>query len=307
MKTFIKVSEIWIPDPDHTHLVLKDGIYGTCKEFKAFSQEKKFAYGKGLPGNVWATGHPVVLTHLDDSYFERTEEAHNAGLTCAIGIPVYVGEFIMAVVVFLCGDDEEHAGAIEYWANDYPDRSNELGVVDGYYGTLEYFEFVSRKTKIMKGFGLPGLIWEKEMPVLMNDLGESASFIRGRDAKNAGITTGIGIPVLLQQECIDIMVFLSAKSTPIARRLQIWLPDENHEKLYCDASYGTELDELIGTFEERTFSRSQELLGKVWLSGVPDIGEITLGDMPENAVKSGILAIPVVNKGVLSAVVTFLF
>jgi len=307
MKTFIKVAEIWVPDNNQSNLVLKNGIYGEFTEFKRISEQKQFAHRQGLPGMVWASGRPIVLTDLDNSYFERTESALQVGLTCAIGMPVFAGDFLLAVVVFLCGDDDAHSGAIEVWENDFPDHSNELGMVDGYYGTLEYFEFVSRSTKIMKGFGLPGLVWEMQKPILMEDLGSSDSFIRGRDAKNAGITTGLGIPVVLNKEKIDIMVFLSAKATPIAKRLQIWMSDDKHEKLYCHAAFGPELNNSISSFENRTFAKSEDLLGKVWLTGVPEISEITLDDDAETAVTVSILAVPVINQGKLVAVSTFLF
>lgn len=178
MKTFIKVAEIWVPTKEGTQLELASGIYGTLTDFKEASEQTRFDYHQGLPGTAWALAHPVATTEFMHSCFKRTQAAKTAGLTCAIALPVFSGEFLMAVIVFLCGDDDVHAGAIEVWAND-ADRGNELGVIDGYYGTLDYFEFISRKTKIMKGFGLLGQVWEKGLPILMADLGESESFIRG--------------------------------------------------------------------------------------------------------------------------------
>ncbi len=309
MKTFIKATEIWVPNKDHTYLTLKEGIYGKYKEFMKISLQKKFEYQKGLPGSVWAASHPIVITDFNNSNFERTEAAHNAGLTCAIGIPIMSGEFLMAVILFMCGDDHdnEHAGAIEVWAND-KDRPNELGVIEGYYGTLDYFEFISRKTKIMKGFGLPGKVWEKKIPLLIENLGDSTSFIRGRDAKNAGITTGIAIPVVMSQEQIYIMAFLSAKKTPIAKHLQIWLPDEKHETLSCHHSYGYENDDLANIFESKTIAKGEGVIGKVWLTGVPDIAESNFsGKSSDPAAINSLLAMPVSEQGVLKAVVTFLF
>ncbi len=309
MKTFIKVTEIWVPNTKRTHLQLSNGLYGDYKAFKKISEEKQFALDQGLPGAVWAAGHPIVLTDLKHSYFERSKEADQAGLTCAIAVPVMSGEFLMAVIVFLCGDaqDDNHAGAIEVWGND-PDRINELGVIDGYYGSQEYFEFVSRKTKIMKGFGLPGMVWEKQMPVLLDDLGDSTSFIRGRDAKNAGITTGIGIPVVMNQDQVYIMTFLSAKQTPIAKYIQIWKPDNEHQKIACQSSYGTENDELVSVFDNKTFSKGEGLIGQAWLTGVPVIGESSLsGNHSDPAAISSMLAMPVLENGKLKAVVTFMF
>jgi len=72
---------------------------------------------------------------------------------------VFAGEFLMAVMVLFCGDDEKHVGAIELWHND-ADVSHEMGLVDGYYGTADMFEFNSRHTKFPRGFGLPGRTWK---------------------------------------------------------------------------------------------------------------------------------------------------
>ena len=299
MKTFIKVTEIWIPGKDRTQLELATGIYGALEDFKAASTQTRFNYHEGLPGTAWAMGHPVVIKEFTHSCFKRTEAAKKAGLTCAIGIPVFSGEFLMAVVVFLCGDDEEHAGAIEVWAND-ADRSNELGVIDGYYGTLDYFEFVSSKTKIMKGFGLPGRVWEKGLPVLMADLGESESFIRGRDAKNAGITTALGIPLSDKAGLICLMTFLSAKATPIARQLEIWLPDDKRERLVFNEGYCAKKSNLAGLYAEKIFAKGEGAMGRVWLTGMPSIVEKY--DVEDSIAT---LLMPVINQGLLKAVVVF--
>ena len=111
MKTFIRVVELWVPDRTRTRLE-----FGGClcsdeyAEFKAVSENALFAYDEGLPGKAWAAGHPVILTKFANSYFKRTDEAIEAGLTCGVALPVFAGEFLMAVMVLFCGDDEKHVG-----------------------------------------------------------------------------------------------------------------------------------------------------------------------------------------------------
>jgi len=158
MKTFIKAIEIWIPDRERTQLELGSGLYGTLTDFKTASEWQHFAYGEGLPGKAWAEGHPIVLTKFEHSCFRRTEVAHQSGLTCGIALPIFSGDFLMAVVVFLCGDDDEQIGAIEVWRND-PAAGDLLRVMDGYYGKLEQFEKVSRQLQMPKGQGLAGMAW----------------------------------------------------------------------------------------------------------------------------------------------------
>ena len=308
MKTFIKVTEIWTLNKQGSALELKEGLYGDYKELKKISQKKTFAYQQGLPGTVWSAGFPIVISDLDSSYFERSKLARKAGLTCAIGMPILSGEFLMAVIVFLCGSQEENMGAIEVWSNDI-DRMNELGVIDGYYGSLEYFEFVSRRTKFTKGMGLPGLVWENELPVFMPSLKNTPAFIRAEDAKNAELSKGIGIPVCTQNGRIYIMTFLSSEKTPIAKRLQIWLPDSTHKQLICQSAYGQENNDLASIFEVKGIAKgSAGAVGQAWLTGMPVIGESSIrSPASDPAAISSLLAMPVIDQGRLKAVVTFLF
>jgi len=304
MKTFIKVAEIWIPTKDRTRLEFSAGLYGSLNEFRGSSEKESFAYDEGLPGKAWASGHPLVLTEFENSYFKRTKSAKKAGLTCGIAIPVFSGEFLMAVVVFLCGDDQHHAGAIELWSN--LQNSAELAVMDGYYGTLDDFEAISRAMKFTKGAGLPGLVWESGMPVLIEDMGQSPAFVRSADAKKAGITTVLGIPVSAVASQVYTMTFLSAKATPIAQRLQIWVPDESGQCLVCQSGYSRQNDELAEIFETMSVRKGEGLLGRVWLTGVPVIRDNSSCTLAEGGLNS-MLAVPVIDDGHLKAVVAFLF
>jgi len=305
MKTFIKVTEIWLPTKDRTRLEFSAGLYGSMNEFRVASEKESFAYDEGLPGKAWAVGHPVVLTEFDHSYFKRTKSAKKAGLTCGIAIPVFSGEFIMAVVVFLCGDDHHHAGAIEVWSNSL-EKNTELTVIDGYYGTLDDFERMSKKMSFIKGSGLPGQVWETGMPELIEDLGQAQAFIRSPDARKAGITTVLGIPVSVAENQVYIMTFLSAKATPIAKRLQIWVPDESGQRLVCQSGYSKQNDELAEMFETIAVRKGEGILGRVWLTGVPAIRNNSELAPAEGRLNS-MLAMPVIDGGKLKAVVAFLF
>ena len=119
MKTFIRVVELWVPDRTRTRLEFGGALCSDeFAEFRALSENTLFAYDEGLPGKAWASGHPIVLTEFANSYFKRTDEAKEAGLTCGVALPVFAGEFLTAVLVLFCGDDARHVGAIELWHND---------------------------------------------------------------------------------------------------------------------------------------------------------------------------------------------
>ena len=110
-----------------------------CGDSVELSENALFApTDAGLPGKAWAAGHPIILTKLSNSSFKRADEAKEAGLSCGVAIPVFAGEFLMAVLVLFCGDDAMHVGAIELWHNN-PKTSHEMALVDGYYGTADMF------------------------------------------------------------------------------------------------------------------------------------------------------------------------
>lgn len=222
-RTFVEVSEVWVPDGDR--LVHAGGDYGGLDAFAAVSGRESFARGEGLPGRAWSTGRPVVLKTFDGSYFKRTEAAKEAGLTAAFAIPVFAGKTLKAVLVTLCADDAEQTGAIEVWA----EADGVLKLDDGYYGAARHFEWVSQHTQFLRGQGLPGGVWAASTPVIMPNLGAGYRFIRAESAGQAGLTTGLGVPIPAPDGGHCVLTLLSARGTPLARRFEIW--DARAEKV----------------------------------------------------------------------------
>ncbi|EAU44494.1 GAF domain-containing protein [Salipiger bermudensis] len=216
VKTFIQVTEIWVPEGDR--LVLATGNYGALSAFEEATRAISFAKGEGLPGKAWAEERPVVLKGFDGSYFKRIEAAAEAGLTSAVAIPVFNDAQLKAVLVVLCGDDENRTGAIEVWHEE----DGLLMLDDGYYGAAKHFEWVSQHTHFPRGQGLPGGVWSASTPMLFRDLGSGYRFIRADSAGKAGLTTGLGLPIPVPQDKSFVLTLLSARGTPIARRFEIW-------------------------------------------------------------------------------------
>jgi len=222
-RPFIRATEIWVPNETGTELCLGAGLYGPLTEIEAVAKETRFGLDDGLPGKAWATRQPVVLKDLVGSYFRRGAAASEAGLTCGVALPLFCGSELAAVIVFFCGDDQDHVGAIEVW--HAPHNSFDMGLVDGYYGTAEVFEWTARHINFMKGSGLPGQVWASGMPVVMSEL-KGPRFVRFEEAAKAGITRGVGIPCNGASSADTfVMTLLSALHTPIASRFEIWAPD----------------------------------------------------------------------------------
>ena len=134
-------------------------------------------------------------------------------------MPVFSGQFLLSVRVLLCGDDEEIAGAIEVWGKNQ-DRPDEMKLINGYYGSLDRFEWVSRRISFQKGSGLPGSVWDYHIPQIVADMSTSESFLRASNAQLEGITTAFGIPFIYDDEREFVLTFLSARGSTIARRFE---------------------------------------------------------------------------------------
>lgn len=214
--TFIRVAEIWVPEGDR--LVHQSGSYGDLAGFEDKSRRESFARGEGLPGKAWAEARPVVLREFDGSYFKRVSAAKEAGLTSAVAIPVFAGKALKAVLVVLCGGNDEHMGAIEVWQ----DQGGTLRLDGGYYGDATEFETVSQGTHFAYGQGLPGGVLAAQVPVLLRDLGAGYGFLRSVAAGKAGLKHGLGLPIPTPGKAAYVLTLLSAQNTPIARRFEIW-------------------------------------------------------------------------------------
>jgi len=310
MKTFIRVVELWLPDRSRTRLEFGGGLYDGLAEFQAVSERMHFEFDQGLPGKAWAARHPIVLKDFANSYFRRTEAAHAAGLTCAVAWPVFAGEFLMAVLVLFCGDDEEHVGAIELWHND-PKRAYEMRLIDGYFGAAEMFEFNARHIKFPPGFGLPGRTWKAKAPLLIKDLHNAKRFLRWEPASEIGINLGIGIPYQNGSDEFWVMTFLSALNTPIARRFEIWVPNESRDALTFSTGDCHSGADLAAAHAGKTIAKREGAIGLAWLTGVPAVAENLDGDQSpaataaRDAGMNKMVVLPVLSAGQLTAAVAW--
>ena len=312
MKTFIRIAEIWVPTKDRTQLEFGDGLYGPLGEFRSASRGMRFGFDEGLPGWAWAAGHPVVMTKFDDSHFKRGAAAKAAGLTCGVAMPIFAGDFLMAVMVLFCGGGDAHVGAIELWHGDL-DESYDLRLADGYFGAADTFEFNAKHTKFPRGYGLPGRAWKANMPTIENDLLNSKSFLRSQQAAEIGINRGLGIPYLHASGHTWVVTFLSALDTPIARRLEIWIPNAAHDALVFHSGDCDQNTRLAIDHQNTRIGKRDGIIGRVWLTGIPALLDNCADDPSapgRSAAAAGmkaVLAMPFIHAGQLKAVIAWYF
>jgi putative methionine-R-sulfoxide reductase with GAF domain len=274
-----------------------------------------FGRGEGLPGRAWFDGRPIVLKQLDGSYFRRAEAAKQAGYTCAIAMPVFVGEHMTAVVVFFCGatnaSDNSHDGAVELWRNNARVTSD-MTLVDGYFGggASEDFETITRDTYLPRGSGLPGMAWQKGAAVLIDDLGQTGKFLRADSAAEVGINRGLAFPCSTPSSDAYVLALLSTTQTPIAKRIECWSPDDGHQGLMREFGFCESAGPLRASEGGTVLAGA---IGKAFASGVPVINENassepgSVGDSAKAAGLKSLIALPVVTDGAVSEVVALYF
>ena len=269
---------------------------------------RSFAYDKGLLGKAWSQARPIIITDLEHSYFQRKLEAAQVGLTACIAVPIFAGEYLLAVIVFLCGDDRDQAGAIELWGKN---KEEKLGLIEGYFPSLGNFAWQSRRVTFSKELGVPGRVWKSRMPEIIADITNPSSFIRADIAADIGISTAVGIPVIYDSAREYVLTFLSVKETPIARRFEVWSLDQEHQVLRFHSGYCDQGEDLVATHADTGIPRGEGFLGTVWLTGCPAITHNPAQDglLPSDSpaeLTSG-LVMPIIENAYFKAAVVFLF
>lgn len=99
------LGEAWIPNSEGTFLKSSRGWYGRDTSMAIFRQQSEnltFARNIGLPGRVWVSQKPEWVEDVSVGYpeFMRTKIALEIGFKAGFGVPILVGDEVLAVLVF---------------------------------------------------------------------------------------------------------------------------------------------------------------------------------------------------------------
>ena len=99
------VGEAWIPDAEGTVLQSAPGWYASnarMDSFRSQSEQLAFAMNIGLPGRVWASKQPEWVEDISQGYphFLESQIALEIGFKAGFGVPILVGDEVLAVLVF---------------------------------------------------------------------------------------------------------------------------------------------------------------------------------------------------------------
>jgi len=318
MNTFVRVVEVWVPSEDGRLLELAGGLFDAAPAYGAISRHMCFGRGEALPGRAWDEGCPQLLPRLEGSYFRRTAAAQAAGLTCAAAVPIFVGERLTSVVVMLCGDEPTQVGAVELWHND-PRVTSDLKLADGYFGATDAaVEALTRDGSLPRGVGAPGLAWQRESAVFIDNVGDSSQFLRSQVAARAGILRALAIPCTSQDRKSWVLSLLSSSGTPIARRFESWIVhDDRGSDTQPHLQRGFGFCEVQGRLTASGAS-SMPLAGPGAVAeaartgvaqavgGAAALGAMSAADARATGVRS-VLAIPVISDAAVTEVVALYF
>lgn len=246
MDTLIRAAEVWTPTPDGTLLEFSSGWFGAAHAFGISSRRLCFGRDEGLPGRAWEQGHPILLPRFEGTAFRRTAAAHAAGLRSAVALPAFRAGRLQSVVVLFCGDPAANDGTLELWHND-PRVTGDLTLAEGRFATPEAeLEPLSRDAFLPRGSGLPGLAWQRGAAVFADDLAGDPRFLRAQAAAAAGFVHGLALPCPSRDRRSWVLGMLTPPGTPIAMRVESWVPDERGALLRRGFGHCVHLGNLSG-------------------------------------------------------------
>ena len=201
------VMELWQPSADGSCLALHTGAYHGWESFGAASQGLTFAPGEGLPGILWSTQTPIIFADLEgESRFIRRQVAKAAGLTAALGIPIFDQGNFIAAIVLLSADAMPLSRIFEIWSPDTQDIGHKLSQ------RYESAAYTSAETNILSA-PLDGEssrpVWPNKMTAILRALVDPMAFMDMEMAAVAGLSAGLTIPVLADDEIKATIVILN--------------------------------------------------------------------------------------------------
>lgn len=96
-----QVMEVWALDPETEKLQVVSADYGPHVDLAAMSRKVRIAPGEGLAGRVYANQQPWVTGDFAAIESARNLPSNGDRFEWALGIPVFVGEQLTAVVTLI--------------------------------------------------------------------------------------------------------------------------------------------------------------------------------------------------------------
>ena len=159
----------------------------------------------------------------------------------------------------------------------------------GDYGTKVEFASISKQTSFEKGEGLPGKAWEDACPVVLKSF-DGSYFARTKEAKLAGLTSAVAVPVFDNSDLKAVLVLLCSDGGERIGAIEVW--EESGGALSLQDGYYGAAKEFEFVSRHTQFPRGQGLPGGVWAAQTPimmrDLGSGYRFVRAESAGKAGL-------------------
>jgi hypothetical protein len=218
-KSSVQAAELWLPQGEV--MAFGAGAYRGNQELMGASMPLRFHYGEGLPGAVWASGQALLWKELAGP-FARAEVAAAAGIDAAIGLPLFEGDRLIAVLTLLLSSRVEVPSCVEVW--DVADELDVLKHARGYYVQCAELERFSPFIQFPRGTGLPGLTWLSGEIEVMEDVRRSNAFIRAGLAAKCGLKNGIGLPIYRNRRVLQVVTLFGAEQRSLITGIELYHP-----------------------------------------------------------------------------------
>lgn len=221
-KSLVQAVELWLPQGEV--LAFGSGAYRGNVELEAFRARLTFHEGEGLPGAVWSQGK-ALLWQVHEIPFLPAELAAQMGIDAAVGLPLFDGGRMFAVLTLLLSHRAEAASCLELW--NVADELDVLKHGQGYYVHCAELERFSPWIQFPRGTGLPGLTWLSGDAHVMPDVRKSNAFIRAGLAARCGLKNGIGLPIHRERKVVQVLAMMGAEQNSFVSGAEIYHPQGN--------------------------------------------------------------------------------
>lgn len=216
-KSLVQAAELWVPQGE----VLGFGSAALRSGHPPGPERARlrFHYGESLPGAVWANGRALLWRDLPSGFVPPTL---SGAVDAALGLPLFDGERLMAVLTLLLGSSGAAPSCIEIW--DVVDELNVLKHGRGYYVHCGEFERLSPFIQFQRGTGLPGLTWLAGETYVMEDVRSSNAFVRAGLAALCGLKFGVGLPVHRDRQLTQVVTCFGAEQQSFITNVELYRP-----------------------------------------------------------------------------------
>jgi hypothetical protein len=199
--------EVWEPEEARDGLGLASGYFGAYDGFRRLSSLMKFPRGVGLPGQVWESGRAITFDDLSGAGpFMRAAAAETYGFTAGLGLPVFNGNTMSAVLLLLSVKGIPIARGFEVWVPDIADKK--LSLASAAYDGAVAVRAATESLTLVPGEGLPGKVWSTRRPRVASSLSPE-EFERASAARQAELSMCFGIPIIDGEKVRAVVVLLN--------------------------------------------------------------------------------------------------